>query len=303
MSMAKKFVTKEIKEEVQKKVCSSCKKDKRIKEFYTVKSMQFPDGKLNICVHCVKKQVDITDVNAVIAFLRTIDKPFLEKYWNEALTCGKAPLGEYIRKVNSLQQVSDKGFDDSDGMSELGNVDASQFTASIDEIETEAGEKISYNENLVARWGSGYKKFEILKLEKFYQDMMMSYEVIEANHKQMLMQLAKITIEMDNLLAIKDYTNYTKLSKTFDDLLKSTGFRPIDKKNGSDSVGLFSFSQVWAEIEKEGFVQPDIIEYEKDDIDYMLLYYIQFAQRLVGKNVSEEPITNWRDEIGDGIGG
>ena len=40
-----------------------------------------------------------------------------------------------------------------------------------------------------------------------------------------------------------------------------------------------------------------MVEYEKDDIDYMLLYYIQFVQRLVGKSVSNTPPPNWRDEV------
>lgn len=78
--------------------------------------------------------------------------------------------------------------------------------------------------------------------------------------------------------------------------MSSAGFRPIDKKNISDETGLGSFSEVWAEIEKEGFVPQGLVDYEPDDIDDMLLYYIQGMQRFTGSAVStelEDP--DWRE--------
>lgn len=284
-----------VKKDIPKKKCmGQCGKEKSYTFFYKVNSPLFPDGMLNICRDCIRDQIDIEDIEQVIAFLRQIDKPFIESYWEEAKKSKNYPLGEYIRKVNSLQQVKNKDFNSSDNISEVGKIDlekAPEF------VETESGIIINYDESLVSKWGAGYKKFEYLKLQKFYQDMMDSYDIQTANHKQMLIQLAKLTVEMDNLLAVKDYGNYKKVSDAYDALLKSSGFRPIDRKNGADSFGIFSFSQVWAEIEREGFIKPKMIEYEKDDIDYMLLYYIQFVQRLVGQTVSTEPPENWREEI------
>ena len=78
--------------------------------------------------------------------------------------------------------------------------------------------------------------------------------------------------------------------------MQSAGFRPIDKKNISDETGLGSFSEVWAEIEKEGFIPQGLADYEPDDIDDMLLYYIQGMQRFTGSAVStelEDP--DWRE--------
>lgn len=290
--------TRKKKEPTPKKECTSCGNNKAVTFFYKVDSPLFPDGRINTCRDCVRKQVDINDLEQVITFLRQIDKPFDQRYWDEALKSKNHPLGEYVRKVNSLNQVKNKSFDDSTAVGIGTSLDI-QASQALDTIEREDGEIIEYTDSLVSRWGIGYQKHEYLRLEKYYQDMMMSYEIKDINHRQMLKNLAKLSVELDNALARKDFTQYSKINKEYDIMLKSSGFRPVDKKSGSEASGMMSFSQVWAEIEKEGFVPPKLIEFEKDDIDYMLMYYQQFVQRLVDKPVTVEPETEWRDEVMD----
>jgi hypothetical protein len=284
------------KEKPEKKKCSSCNKQRTYSFFYKVDSPMFPDGMINICSHCVREQVDIEDMESVISFLRQIDKPFIQSYWDKSVKGKKYPLGTYIAKINSLHQVSDKNFD-STNESGIGTSNDVQAIAVPDVIETEEGETIHFTESLISKWGIGFKKHEYLQLEKFYQDMMTSYEVHTANHKQMLMKIAKLSVEMDKLLSIKDYPNYQKVSSVYNTLIDSAGFAPKNKKNGADATGMTSFSQVWAEIEKEGFVQPKMIDYPKDDIDYMLMFFVQFAQRFAGREAWSEPNTNWREEV------
>lgn len=284
------------KEDIPRKKCSSCLKPKAYNAFYKVDSGMFPDGMINICNVCVRDEVDVEDMESVWAFLRQIDKPFIQKYWDASVASGKYPLGTYIAKMNSLQQVNDKNFDASN-VTGLGTSSDVQAVSMPDKIETEEGEVITFTESLISRWGLGYQKHEYLQLEKFYQDMTTTYEISSANHKQMLMKIARLSVEMDKLLQIKDYQNYQKVSGVYNTLLDSAGFAPKNKKNGAEATGLFSFSQVWAEIEKEGFVLPKMIDYPKDDIDYMLMYYIQFAQRFTGRAPMQEPNPNWRDEV------
>jgi hypothetical protein len=296
MTTPKKRNTK--KEEPQKKKCGECGKDRVRSYFYKVDSPHFPDGMINICSVCVREQVDIEDMESVVSFLRQIDKPFIQTYWDASVESGKYPLGTYIAKINSLQQVSGKNFDNTN-ISGVGTTNDIKAETLPDSIVTEEGDVITYSESLVSKWGVGYKKHEYLQLEKFYEDMTATYEVSNANHKQMLMKIAKVSVEMDTLLAIKEYTSFKNLSVTYKDLIDQAGFSPKNKKNGAEATGLSSFSQVWAEIEKEGFVQPKMIDYPKDDIDYMLMYYIQFAQRFSGREVMSTPPENWREEVAD----
>lgn len=286
------------KEEIPKRKCGECGKLKAHNFFYKVDSPHFPDGMINICNTCVREQVDINDMESVVSFLRQIDKPFIKSYWDKSLEGKNYPLGTYIAKMNSLQQNKGKNFDNTN-LSGIGTTNDVKAENLPDSIITEEGDVIVFTDSLISKWGVGYKKHEYLQLEKFYEDMTASYEVNNANHKQMLMKIAKISVEMDTLLAIKEYASFKNLSVTYKDLIEQAGFAPKNKKNGAEATGLSSFSQVWAEIEKEGFIQPKMIDYPKDDIDYMLMYYIQFAQRFSGREVMSTPPENWRDEVAD----
>ena len=126
--------------------------------------------------------------------------------------------------------------------------------------------------------------------------MSLQYDISTEIQKSLLRQLAMISLEMDKSLKDGDHKTYNDLVRSQNTIMQSAGFRPIDKKNISDETGLGSFSEVWAEIEKEGFVPKGLAGYEPDDIDDMLLYYIQGMQRFTGSAVStelEDP--DWRE--------
>lgn len=286
------------KNETPKKKCGSCTVARTYANFYKVDSPMFPDGMINICSKCVREQVDIEDMESVLKFLQQIDKPFIQSFWDNSMKGEKYPLGTYIAKLNSLHQVNEKDFASTNaaGVETVRDV---QETMIPEIIQTDEGEAIPYKESLISKWGVGYKKHEYLMLEKFYKDMENTHEISSVNHRQMLMKIAKLSIELDKLLAVKDYPNYKNLSGIYKDLIDQAGFSPKNRKNGAEATGLSSFSQVWSEIEKESFVLPKMIDYPKDDIDYMLMYYIQFAQRFKGQEVMTEPNPNWREEIAE----
>jgi hypothetical protein len=280
---------KRIKEVEPKKKCQgTCGKEKFYKFFYKVDSPLFPDGMINICRDCVREQVDVEDIESVIGFLRQIDKPFIEKYWNEAVQSGKYPLGEYVRKVNSLQQLKDKNFENSDGMQGVGKSVDLQSAKSPDHVENVKGEIIEYSDELVNKWGIGYKKHEYLKMEKFYQDMRLTHEIHTPIHVDMLTQLSYMSVERDRLRQASDWTNYTKVSKTIEDMTKSAGFRPVDRQGIDDATGIRSFAQIWEEVEKKGFRRPPTVSFEEDIVDQMIVSLLNYYHRLVGKQILSE---------------
>lgn len=280
-----------------RKKCQECKKEKVSDAFYKVNNNNmFPDGMINICSVCVRKNVDIDDIQQVIKFLREVDKPYIEKYWDEAVHSGNYPLGEYIRKANSLNQLKNKTFEDSDGYNGYGRIDTFH-DAEINEVETVEGEKIEYSVELPQKWGVGYTKEEYLMMEKFYKDMMETHDIVTPTHMDMLRQLAYLSIDRDRLRQKHEWTSYKNISDAMDKMIKSSGFTPADRKSSIEESGMNSFSEIWANIEQDGFIPPKVIDFPKDDIDHMLLYYIQFAQRLVGQSTSNKPPKDWRDEV------
>jgi len=284
------------KEEKPKKVCSSCNKNKLTTFFYKVDSPMYPDGMLNICRDCVREQIDVEDIGQVISFLRQIDKPFIQNYWDEACKSKNHPLGEYIRKVNSLQQVKNKDFNNSDGINGVGKIDLSSAKAP-DFIENVKGEVIEYSDELVNKWGIGYKKEEYLRMEKFYQDMRLTHEIQTPVHVQKLMELAYLTIEQQRLRQERDIPNYTKLAKTIDDMEKSAGFRPVDRQGIDGATGIKSFSQIWEEVEKRGFRKPPPPVFDEDIVDAMIVSLANYYVRLVGGQILKEIPTEIKNEL------
>lgn len=282
MSTNRKRPTKE----VVKKQCSSCLKERSTTYFFKVDSPLFPDGMINTCRDCVRKQVDVEDTESVISFLRQIDKPFDLKYWTEAKDSGKHPLGEYIRKINSLPQMKGKTFDNSQGMQTA--KDLAVNVVLTDVVENVKGEIIEYSDELPTKWGLGYNKIEYLKMEKFYQDMRLTHEIHTPVHVHKLMSLSKLTVKADRLLQEEDWTNYTKLSKTIEDMEKNAGFRPVDRQGIDDATGIRSFAQIWEEVEKKGWRKPPAPTFDEDIIDQMIVSLANYYHRLVGKQILAE---------------
>ena len=271
----------------KKKCQGNCKKERLHKYFYKVDSPLFPDGMINICNDCIREQVDIEDVENVIGFLRQIDKPFVERIWNEAVASGKYPLGEYIRKINSLQQLKGKTFEDSDGMQGIGKSVDLQSVKSPDTIVTAKG-VIEYSDELVDKWSIGYKKHEYLQMEKFYVDMKETHEINTAIHIDILKQLSYLSVERDRLRQASDWANYNKLSDTMEKMTKSAGFRPVDRQGLDDATGIRSFSQIFEEVEKRGFRKPPTVEFDEDIVDAMIVALANYYNRLVGRQILSE---------------
>jgi len=276
------------KEEKPKKKCQGkCGRERTYTYFFKVDSPMFPDGMINICRDCVREEVDVNDIEQVIGFLRQIDKPFIQNYWDEALQSNNHPLGEYVRKVNSLSQMKGKNFDNSDGINGVGKIDLSS-AKSPDKIENVKGEVIEYSDELVEKWGIGYKKQEYLKMEKFYQDMRLTHEIHTPVHVNKLMELAYLQIEQMRLRQERDMGNYTKLAKTIEDMEKNAGFRPVDRQGIDGATGIKSFAQIWEEVEKKGWRKPPRVDFDEDIVDAMITSLANYYVRLVGGQILKE---------------
>lgn len=279
------------------KICKVCDKTKKINEFYKVDSKLHPDGIMDVCTDCVKNNTDASDIEDVVGVLRQMNKPFIKDVWEGAvensskLKSKPHPLGEYMRNVNSLKQYEGKTFKDSEDVFVVSDM----YDDSIVSVKRDDGEEIHFDPELIIKWGDRYTQFELLKLEKFYQEMGMQYDVSTEIQKNLLRQLATISLEMDKAIADGEFKIYNDLVRSQNTIMQSSGFRPIDKRNINDEIGMNSFSEIWAEIEKEGFIPAGLVDYPKDDIDAMLLYYVQGAQRFSGTSVSTEIDPNWRE--------
>jgi hypothetical protein len=234
----------------------------------------------------------------VIGFLRQIDKPFYQEEWDKVMKNKEKrnPIGSYLSMVGSLHQYKGKTFMNSDGIQDSGNVDLSSVNPP-NTIETTTGKIIEYSDEMVDKWGTGYNQKEYLQLEKFYQDMRSTHEIHTPTHIDMLMQLAYLSVDRDRLRRGKEWTDYSKISKTYEDMMKSAGFRPVDRKGIDDATGIRSFSQIWEEVEKRGWRQPPPVEFERDIVDGMMIALSNYYHRLVGKEILRDIPEEMKDEL------
>jgi hypothetical protein len=276
------------------KTCSMCTRERSLKaNFYSSASPLFRnDGKVPYCKDCLRAMIDIDDLESVHEVLQKIDKPFLADIWKKAIESEKETFGEYMRMVCSLHQYKNLTYKNS---STKEKTEATMQTEEqkeldgIDEIETEHG-NIAVTKELKSKWGN-YSNREILEMEKLYQEMIFSNSIETPQHRKQLYFYCKLSVLMDRSLTEGDYAGYEKLSRQFSELQKSSGFRPIDRKSSDEANGIKSFSQIFAEVEANGYVEPlnvDLIE-NQDIVDRTIQYILNYTRKVLGVEKLAEP--------------
>lgn len=276
------------------KACLSCGKSKVATAYYSSNSKMFGDGKVPICKVCLAGQVNENDISTVKEVLRQIDKPFIFMVWKSAYDSPKDTFGNYMKIINSLPQYKNMTYDNSiDEIENIDDIDDS-FENSIEDVESDGN--ISVTTEVKLKFGSGYKNEEYIKMEKFYQDMIATHEINSPQHKEMLVEICKVNIQKDRTLREGDINSYKKLSDASKVLIADAGFRPADRVSGSEATGIRTFSQIFEEIEKDGFIVPTPIEIHEDVLDRTIMYMQNYTRRLLNMDVLYKPIEEDMDE-------
>lgn len=97
----------------------------------------------------------------------------------------------------------------------------------------ELADKLSEDEivGLKLKWGDAYRLSELVRMEKLYADMMASYDIQTASHKDILIFLCKTSLKLNQLLDAGDIAEAQKVAKMYDTLLKSGKFKLWTMKN------------------------------------------------------------------------
>lgn len=256
------------------------------------------DGHVPVCKKCLKEMIDENDIESIKTTLQRIDKPFIAKVWKSAEENENETVGTYFRMINSLQQYKNSSWADSDFEGEnQTEIYKHKFDDidSMDEITTDDG-VIKLTKEIAMKFGSGYVNREYLTMEKFYQDMSYTHAVNTPQLKKQLIYLCKLQIWMDRSLEQGNDSAFKNYNDRYEKILHSSGFRPIDRKSSSEASGLVNFSQLFEQVERNGYVEPKPIEERMDLVDMAILANFNYVRQLVGherlanlpKDVSEE---------------
>jgi len=288
------------KNNVPKKICTSCNKEKQTKYFYNTNNSLFSDGKSPICKDCTLEQVDPYDVESVINMLKFFDRPFLEDRWLYFLDrYGGNAFGHYLRECSSLNR--DLSFKNSsyskDVKSKINNLgsnnnndnDDSNFESQLEQIKDDVGQEIKYSKDLQIKWGSEYTKEEILKMEKFYQEMLMYYEVTTPQHKDMLKKACKYSLLAEREADAGNLDMARKCNEQYLKLIDDGGFKPSDKKQEDDSSGIRTFSRIFEEVEKRGHIDTAPVDENQDIVDKTIQFLINYQLKLLNMGKLTDP--------------
>ena len=135
------------------------------------------------------------------------------------------------------------------------------------------------------KWGKTYKPEEWIKLEQLYEEMMGSYDIQGAGHVDTLKLLCKTSLKANQLIDMGDVEGFQKMSKVYNDLMKSGKFTAAQNKAESgefvDSVG-----ELVALCEREGFIPRYYVDEPQDKADRVLADLQSYTRTLIDEETN-----------------
>lgn len=256
-----------------------------LSSFYSTNSPMSPDGKVPICKNCIKSEIDETNVNSVKNMLRQIDKPFIASEWQKCLNSGKEPFGWYLRQISALPQYKNLTYDDSVD----GEVNTLEYQKSNDIAITEDQIYEKPSIEILKKWGTGFSNKEYYDLEKTWSEMIRANDISTPQHYDALELYCSLKVKAKRALEADDVKTFQTLNREFNEVQKNSGFRPIDRKSGSESSGIRNFSTIWEEVETDGFIEPWDIEFSQDIVDRTIQYMLNYQLKIMNMGQLAEP--------------
>ena len=130
------------------------------------------------------------------------------------------------------------------------------------------------------KWGSGYRPSEWVRLEQLYEDMMASYDIQGAGHIDTLKLICKTSLKANQLIDVGDIEGFQKMSKVYDNLMKSGKFTAAQNKSESGEY-VDSLSELVALCEKQGFIPRYYTDGPQDKVDRVLADLQHYTHTLV----------------------
>lgn len=130
------------------------------------------------------------------------------------------------------------------------------------------------------KWGKTYKPEEWVALEQLYDDMINSYDIQGAGHKDTLKLVCKTSLKANQLIDIGDVEGFQKMSKVYDSLMKSGKFTAAQNKQDSNEF-VDSIGELIEMCERDGYIERLYVESPKDKVDLTILDMQRYTKRLI----------------------
>lgn len=156
-----------------------------------------------------------------------------------------------------------------------------------EEEEDDFSDQLTKEDKLMLRlkWGRGYSWEERVRMEQLYKDMMSSYDIQGAGHKDTLIMVCKTSLKANQLIDAGDIDGFQKMQKAYDSLMKSGKFTAAQNK-GEFGEFVDSIGELVALCEKEGFIPRYYTDGPQDKVDRTLQDLQQYTHTLVTEEMN-----------------
>lgn len=135
------------------------------------------------------------------------------------------------------------------------------------------------------KWGKAYKPEEWVKLEQLYEEMMGSYDVQGAGHIDTLKLVCKTSLKANQLIDMGDIEGYQKMSKVYNELMKSGNFTAAQNK-AKEGEFIDSIGELVEMCEKDGYIERFYVEQPNDKVDFTIKDMQRYTRTLIEEETS-----------------
>ena len=254
----------------QFKTCVNCQQTLGIDQFAFTKSPFFGDQRLHICNTCVKnylKEFEF-DWQAMDKLCQFANIPFVPREYERLLELNGEDVFPVYADVFKGSQF--QGLDWSDYNDEFIRLrDAGELENELPKISEEIEAKLQ------AKWGANYDLEDLQYLQRLYDGILTTQNVLGALSVDQAEKLCKISLDIDR--KIRAGENIDKALASYDKLVKIAEFTPRNAKNAADFE---STGELFRWLEKRGWVNQYYDGVTRDIVDETIKNIESYNQRL-----------------------
>lgn len=314
------------KKTIKKKMCLACppeehKNEHSLGDFYLSKNPMHKDGKLPWCKDCIKRlslnELGEIDEEKFKSVLRQIDRPYYKDVLQSAINQykkehsyieesdikyhGEEIIGLYFKNLNTLRQVADKSYGDSEkeGFVRKQGVQAASLNIGKS-VKQETPDKHYSNiddfevtEEIKSLFGDGYDTLEYKKMFDKYEKLKINYTLQTNIHQEALATYVRFKVKEEDATARGNVDEAKKWYDAAQNAAEKAKLTPKQLTKADLDSGVNSVSELTKAVEQAVDVikiMPRFKYRPNDAPDFNIWCYVDYERKL-----NDQPPVSYED--------
>lgn len=318
--------TKGTKKETQKKICLACPPEENknvhpLGDFYLSKNPMHKDGKLPWCKNCINRlslnQSGEIDEEKFKSVLRQIDRPYykdvlqsgIRQYKKEHSYIededikyhGEDIIGLYFKNLNTLRQVANKSYGDSEkeGFVRKQGVQAASVNIgntvkqTVRDKHYSSIEDFEVTEEIKSLFGDGYDTLEYKKMFDKYEKLKINYTLQTNIHQEALATYVRFKVKEEDATAKGNVDEAKKWYDAAQNAAEKAKLTPKQLTKADLDSGVNSVSELTKAVEQAVDVikiMPQFKYRPNDAPDFNIWCYVDYERKL-----NDQPPVSYED--------